>query len=358
METTLFKRLRFIGAPLLGLIFWAISWFVTPPHIVRQVIAGYSLHQLFFEIVCAMAGGLAISEGCLWIYRFLEARLPWEKHALRRLFVQSVLHVLLALIVVTVSIFATAFFYPSYISDEDGHLFTQIIFEGTLMSLLVAVGYTSYFFFERWKKAVLESETLKQERLQSQLYALKAQLDPHFLFNTLGALTTLIEESPPTAVAFVERLSEVYRYVLQSRERELVPLADELKFLTAYEFLFQYRFGERLKVVKTVDEQSEQLYLPPMSLQLLFENAMKHNAFSAEKPLTIEIAASHGEITVINNVQPRTHLEPSLGIGLQNLVRRYELLSGKKPLIVSSAASFSVRLPLLAVHLHELATTE
>ncbi len=189
---------------------------------------------------------------------------------------------------------------------------------------------------------------LQKENLISQLEALKNQIDPHFLFNNFSTLASIIEENQETAVNFVQELSNVYRYVLQTRVHSLIPVKEELSFIQSYLFLMTKRFGKNLTVSITVPEKFHNLYILPFSLQLLIENAIKHNIISLKKPLTIEIYVHDDNIVIRNNLQKKTIPLKSTHMGLANIENRYKLVSDKQVRIITSDLEFRVELPLLS----------
>lgn len=213
---------------------------------------------------------------------------------------------------------------------------------------LVSVIYESVFLYDRWKKTIVEAEQLKRENIQSQLEGLKNQVNPHFLFNSLNTLAYIIPENADRAVQFVQKLSKVYRYILEIRDRQLISLAEELEFFQSYEFLVLERFGENLYIEVEIPEKLRKLQIVPLSLQMLLENAIKHNVISAEKPLTIKVSHDGDQfLTVFNNLQPKILETPSTKIGLQNIKNRYAFFSSSEVIVESTQTYFKVALPLL-----------
>ncbi|RRB06645.1 sensor histidine kinase [Larkinella rosea] len=194
-----------------------------------------------------------------------------------------------------------------------------------------------------------ENERLKRESLQAQLDGLRAQLNPHFLFNSLNALSSLIREGSANTQPYLAKLSQVLRYSLQVQNRELVPFSEEMQFTNAYSFLLTMRFGNNLQIVNDLPTQSPWL-IPPMTLQLLIENAVKHNIVSGAKPLRIHLAADSisNTIRVSNGNQPKPEPADGTGTGLPNLENRFRLLTGKTIRIVRSESEFSVYLPIIS----------
>lgn len=193
-------------------------------------------------------------------------------------------------------------------------------------------------------KSRLEAEILKNENKEAQFEALRKQVNPHFLFNSFNILTSIIENDSKLAVTFVDQLSNVYRYLLKTESQKLVPLKEELEFIESYLFLLTIRFRDNISV--TIDVSGEG-HVPPATLQLLLENAIKHNEVSKKYPLTISIKQSNGLISVSNNKNPKENtMEPS-HIGLANLEHRYQLLAKKSIDVRDSSTEFRVTVPVL-----------
>ncbi|MDX1942891.1 MAG: histidine kinase [Saprospiraceae bacterium] len=209
--------------------------------------------------------------------------------------------------------------------------------------------YESVFFYDRWKKSMIEAERLRRENVESQLEGLRSQVNPHFLFNSLNTLIYIIPEDPQRAVRFVQMLSKVYRYILEIREKKLITLEEELKFLEAYVFLLKERFGENLRIQLNVPSSFDHFQIIPLSLQMLFENAIKHNIISAEKPLNIEVFIENQHLVVRNNLQKKKQVMSSTKVGLENIQHRYAFFSDNEVKIDESGAFFSVHLPLIPV---------
>ena len=197
-------------------------------------------------------------------------------------------------------------------------------------------------------QAQQEKEALEKANLQSQLEALKQQVNPHFLFNSLNSLIALIGEDPRQAEVYAEELSSVYRYLLRSNDQHLTTLATELNFIRSYYHLLQTRHGSALTLVTRIDPGLEALHLPPLTLQLLVENAVKHNVVLPEQPLTIEITTKgEARLIVSNNLQRKSGRVMSNGVGLSNILTKYQLLGQPVPVVQEADGEFSVSLPLV-----------
>jgi len=198
------------------------------------------------------------------------------------------------------------------------------------------------------KNILLENEKLRAENIQSKYEALRSQLNPHFLFNSLNALNLLIRENPASALEYVERLSEVLRYTLKSSEENLVPLSEELEFTNSYIRLLKTRYEENIIIDVQINPVYASCNIPPLSLQLLIENAVKHNIISKNSPLQIQITSTENKnIIVKNNLAPKLTAEEKSGTGLANLSKRYQLITGKEINITNDTNSFSVEIPVI-----------
>lgn len=221
-------------------------------------------------------------------------------------------------------------------------------YTSSLVPLITCLAiYESVFYFKQLQAALLEAEQLKQENLQSQLETLKNQVNPHFLFNSLNTLASIIPDDADLAVEFVQKMSKVYRYILEIRDVQTVPFGDELTALKAYVFLLQIRFGDNLAVRFDVPDAYLTDRIVPLSLQMLVENAVKHNIVSTHKPLLIEVMVERDRVIVRNNLQRKNQPTDSTGLGLSNIRNRYDLLANQPVDVIVTTQTFSVSLPLL-----------
>ncbi|MEQ8926709.1 MAG: histidine kinase [Fulvivirga sp.] len=210
--------------------------------------------------------------------------------------------------------------------------------------------YENVYFFEQWKNSIRLNEELKNQQIRTQFEVLQNQMSPHFLFNSLNTLTTLIAEDQNLAVNFTEKLSEVYRYILQNKEKELVPLEDELAFVRAYIFLLQMRYPENLSVDIRVADNYLEKSIAPLTLQMLVENSIKHNIISKAHPLHIEIYTENGKSLIVkNNLQEKKSIEKSTKTGLQNIRKRYAYFGDYNIDVIVTHGNYMVAVPLLNV---------
>ncbi|MFC5408044.1 sensor histidine kinase [Larkinella bovis] len=202
--------------------------------------------------------------------------------------------------------------------------------------------------YKRLEDLRVKGEQLKQEAVQAQFSALKNQVNPHFLFNSLSILSSLVETNTKLSVQYINRLSKVYRYILEQRNDERISLKSELEFMDSYLFLLHTRFADKLNVLINIPEGDRARYgIAPLTLQLLVENAVKHNQMSNEKPLVVTIEQQDDYLVVRNGIRLRPKTEASTGLGLQNIISRYNLLTNRAVEIKQNEREFVVKIPLL-----------
>lgn len=207
------------------------------------------------------------------------------------------------------------------------------------------------FYVNRYKEAQVEAEKMKQISLESKYEALKNQINPHFLFNSLNVLSSLVYKNQDLASEFIDKLSNVYRYLLNNRDKKLITLSEELDFIRSYTYLLKTRFQENLNFKIDISNESLSKQIPPASLQLLFENAIKHNIISKSNPLDIMIS-TNGEdyIYVSNSYQPKPKGSvESNGLGLDNIRDRYKFFTDNEVLIKNDEKNFKVGIPLIVI---------
>ncbi len=217
-----------------------------------------------------------------------------------------------------------------------------------IITIMIMAIYEAIYYNIRLKKSVREEEQAKQAAVQAQLDALQNQAQPHFFFNTLNTLRDIIDQnSKEDAKEFVDKLSDMYRFLLEAGNANLISLRDELKFSKAYIHIQSERFGDNLKLNWNITEASLDAMIVPMSLQLLLENAIKHNVISKAKPLEVNINIKDDYVVVDNRIQAKSTQLPSTKVGLKNIEKRYVLIASKSVEIVDNGNRFSVSLPLL-----------
>jgi two-component system, LytTR family, sensor kinase len=232
----------------------------------------------------------------------------------------------------------------------------DILFLHPLMHLMILLGFifiiililvsVTVRIIEKWVFSIRQLDLLKNLKLASDYHSLQAQLNPHFLFNNLSTLRSMITYEPEAAVQFTQNFTDVYRYVLECKDKVTIKLSDELEFMEAYMALHLERMGESLRVETRVQEAAQKKDIPPLALQQLVENALKHNVALKDDPLVIRIDAQGDTLRVINNLNPKDS-DFSEKTGLINLVQRYTMLTEKPVNIRSGKKFFEVEIPLL-----------
>jgi sensor histidine kinase YesM len=216
-----------------------------------------------------------------------------------------------------------------------------------VLDLIVIYFYYSKYIINNWIKSIENNEELKRENLVAKYEALKNQVNPHFLFNSLNTLSGVVEQKPELSTNFIKKLSDIYRYVLEQNDKELVSINDEMKFVEDYIFLSKMRFGEALIFHSNLPTNNT-VQIVPLGLQMLVENAIKHNVIADDMPLKIEIGIEGSFVIVKNNIQKKTTInsgkEP---LGLENLKKRYAYLSGESVEFIESDNNFRVKLPII-----------
>lgn len=338
------RSFRFIGIPVIGVFVYLVILVTTPmppgtnfsfwPHMIG-------------DILTAVAISILVWEGNLIINKRIGKRFDWYTQPGKRLAYQILFNTLYTVIVILgmILLYTKAINYPL----EAAIPFIRLtILIGVIIFLLIDAIYIGSHFFRQWEKSRFESEELKRQHLQSQFDALKNQVNPHFLFNSLNTLSALISEDQKLAEEFVQRIASVYRYVLQNKDKELIELEEEINFIKAFLFLQKIRFGENLSEHLEIPPRFNRYLIAPLTLQMLVENAIKHNIISTEKPLEINICIDGSDMLVVsNNLQKKKNTSTSTGIGLANIRQRYDLLVKKEIVILNDNSHFTVKIPLI-----------
>ncbi|MFC4633531.1 sensor histidine kinase [Dokdonia ponticola] len=245
------------------------------------------------------------------------------------------------------TVIGTLFFDSYYYNLFDRF---KVLLPIIIIAMMIQAIYEAIFYHAILKKIIREEEQAKQVMVQAQLDALRNQAQPHFFFNTLNTLRDIIDQnSKEEAKEFVDKLSNVYRFILESENSNLISLRDELKFARAYIHIQSERFGDNLRIQWDVPETALDRMVVPMSVQLLLENAIKHNVVSRSKPLLIEVYIKDNHVLVTNKIQAKSTQLPSTKLGLKNIDKRYALISNKSIEVKNDEHTFSVTLPLLTL---------
>ena len=223
-----------------------------------------------------------------------------------------------------------------------------VLIVGASCNLLATSFNEGAAFYEKWREMVDEADQLKRENLQSQLEGLKGQVNPHFLFNSLNSLSSLISDDPEKAEKFLDEMSKVYRYLLRTNEDGLTSLESEMQFINSYFHLLKTRYGDGLEMEIRINEKYNGYQLPPLTLQMLVENAVKHNMILKDSPLQILIMTTNsGKLVVTNNLQRKDRMVASNKIGLTNIVKKYRLMKKEEISVRDDGKEFAVVVPLI-----------
>jgi sensor histidine kinase YesM len=330
------RRFLLFGIPLLALLE------LVPRGLFQLTSAVYAVAAYGISLTFTVAIWLGVRGWWAWLLH----RWPAPASTARRLWWLGAGSVAYTLLVTVVLGAALARLYGGQLSPGQALRETGLNLVSSLIVLLI---YEARHTFGQWEVNLRRADQLAQAQTQAQLDALTQQLDPHFLFNSLNTLAALIDPADAAAQTYVEGLADLYRYVLLSRERPTVPLADELALVRTYVALQQVRFRDKVQVTYDLDPAARAQRVAPLSVQALIENALKHNEASEARPLHIWVRAAAGVLRVENTYQPRpSGLAPGLGTGLANVRQRYALLGAARPVEAGPAGGlFVVALPLL-----------
>jgi two-component system, LytTR family, sensor kinase len=299
--------------------------------------------DVFVTIIIAT---VVIFEGNLRIDSWLGKKYSWITMPKQRIIIQFLASLFYTIFLLYILMFVIHVLKSGnyvLINPKMKQVFVPAIFS-TITVLAIDIGHQ---FFKAWKKSLIEVEKYKTESANAQLQNLKNQLNPHFLFNNLSVLTSLVYKDQDKAVDFINELSKVYRYVLDSKNTELVSLQEELTFLGHYIYLLKIRFESSISFDLTIGETTQQRYLPAMCLQMLVENAIQHNEASQAKPLHVRIYTEHSHLVIENPLQPRSDKTESSQMGLKNIESRYAFFTTEKIEITQDGKVFKVVLPLI-----------
>ncbi|MDG2193893.1 MAG: 2TM domain-containing protein [Polaribacter sp.] len=297
----------------------------------------------FFQLYALVLGGLNMA-----YFNYLDKRVWEEKNTVKRIVVGVVGSVVLTLIGLfllrmCIEVYYGGVTFNEFIAEESIGNYT---FGLWITLTIVVVFHVVYFFKKSQEKKVTESQIVAKTE-SAKYESLKSQLDPHFLFNSLNVLTSLIGESPVKAENFTTKLSKIYRYVLEQKNKDIIPLKEELQFAKTYMELLAMRFEDAISYTLPEKISNSELKIVPLSLQLLLENAVKHNVVSSKKPLQIEIYEEGGYLVVSNNYNPKESLGKSTKVGLKNISDRYRLITKKEVSVQKENGNFIVKIPLL-----------
>ena len=321
--------------------------------LVGVVVAGFVMSWFIWRGCCQRVSAyfwISAFTGSIWVAlwfgnafvsQWLDNLFSWHHQPVKRLVAG-----LMGMTVYTIAaVLGIIYIFHFAFGFKLGDMINGTFYSTIVITLIITMFMTGRSFLLNWRESAVEAERLKKENMEAQFNSLRSQVNPHFLFNSLNALTNLVYQDQDKAVKFIKQLSTVYRYVLSTRDKELVSLAEELEVLHSYLFLQQIRFGEKLKL--HVDLNPDGL-VAPLVLQMLVENAIKHNIIADEQPLTIRVYKEDSMIVVENNLQKKSiPSDESTGAGLENIKKRYSFLSSEAVRVEDNGHSFKVSIPII-----------
>lgn len=280
------------------------------------------------------------------ITNWLNKKHSWEQVPGKRFYMQVIITTIgITIIISIIRTSINLIFTPDkFIRLLDEMVVTIFFIFMALLLVFIDIGINLQY---KWRYSLAEIERYKKENLKTQFEMLRIQVNPHFLFNSLNTLSSLIYQNRDTASNFVRELSNVYRYILDKRQKQIVKLEEEMDFTRSFIYLMQIRFDKKLHFDMKIDNKTDDQQIIPLTLQILIENAVKHNVISTKKPLSIEIKSDNDAIIVRNNLQKKTGISYSSGIGLDNIRNRLSILTKKKIEVTEASDIFEVRVPLL-----------
>lgn len=296
-------------------------------------------------ILLSLIAGSLMTLPDLWIIASLNRRMPWENRVPERLFLQLSMTIAAALLVGTLATLTANALHP-----YENPLATVLLYNALIFSVvnifLMAILEGMLSFWEG-RASQSKARQLEQELSQIRFEVLKYQINPHFMFNCLNVLSELIEQDKAKARDFIDEFSMIYRYVLETIEQHVVSLREELRFARSYLFLQEMRYGAAIQVSMEIPAELLDDLLPPLSMQVVLENAIKHNIANMGQPLHIEVSVEDGRLVVRNNLQPKVSKGYSAGLGQRNLAKRYQMVSKKVPQFTMEAEHYTALLPLI-----------
>jgi len=317
-----------------------------------------SLNEFLIEFGFYQLYSFVLGYSNMYYFEYLEKRNWKEGDRIKRIIIGIVGSIIITLMGLFVLRLSTALYlngktFESFITSETLYPYQF----GLWITLTIVVIFHFIYFYNKYQQTRVKEQKIIAGTASAKFDALKNQLDPHFLFNSLNVLTSLIDENPENAQKFTTSLSKVYRYVLEQKNKELVTVEEEFAFAKIYMSLLKMRFED--SIIFDIPEKSSnpESKVVPLSLQLLLENAVKHNTVTTSKPLHIKIYEADGFLIVENNLQPKQIIKKSSGVGLSNIMQRYQLLTNKKVNISQQANSFAVAIPMLTKQVSIMRTT-
>ncbi|OCB73477.1 histidine kinase [Flavobacterium piscis] len=349
-----YKYYRIIVIPVVFFLYLSSYYFLNPYQDFEQntlLVLDWTVDIFIILVYCAV-----LTELSLFVGRSLNYWISWEQKPIFRAFAQFICLIAGNILLNYSFSYLWQFFYSwTPLKESELVQIWQSNLMAAILSLFISFIHTSIFLLNRWRVTSEEAAELKikaselQEAVtRSELESLKLQLDPHFIFNNFSTLTELIHEDQQSAASFLENITRVYRYMISNLDKDTITVREEIEFLNAYFYLLKKRLGEKVELKLQIDMSCLDLHLPPLTLQLLVENAVKHNSATIANPLIIAIYSDVGDLVVRNNLQATSGKNfISTGVGNKNIEFRYKILFDRMPVFSESNGFYCVRLPLI-----------
>lgn len=355
------KKKRLLFVVFAFLLFYFVSYVIDPYSIYWKDYFKRNVLTLLGEWTVSFFFCLLVSESGIFIHARLNKFIPWTEQFGKRLAIEAILNILAVLIIILLDMYCYYILldeplpFRSNISIDEMRGTLQWIIVSIVIAFMIIAINTGYYLVQNWKNTAIEAAEHKlkaaenkQAAVEAELQVLKLQIDPHFVFNNLSVLSELILEDQQLGYEYAENFSKVYRYLLVNSRKDIIALEDELKFLNSYIFLIQHRVGAGVHFDINVDKDSRSMYLPPLTLQLLVENALKHNKTVKSNPLKIKVYSTEKKELIVENTLIAIEKQAnSSGIGIQNIINRYNLLSKAPPEIIAEGGLFKVIILLI-----------
>jgi hypothetical protein len=337
-------------------IFWRVvkvSLYITAGIFIYRVLASFNegivwMNQLVASAI-SFVYALIITATNIYFNAYVSRKYSWEEETQKRLWSGAIGSILFTVLAYGIArMLEDVVFYGSdviqFIQNEDisDYIFVLVI------AILVSAILHAFYFYKALQDTKVKEQKIIAGTASAKFDALKNQLDPHFLFNSLNVLTSLIEEDPFQAQKFTTSLSKVYRYVLEQKNKDLVTVDEELQFARTYMKLLKMRFEDSIHLEIPDLCSNPEAKIVPLSLQLLLENAVKHNIVTSKKPLLIKVEEVNNMLVISNNLQEKQVVKKSTGVGLQNIRQRYDILTDREVRIEKTTSHFNVYLPMLS----------
>jgi len=333
------KWLRFLGIPFIGFCIPFVTKLTTPCSVNEFFINNPYLFSISTVVV--------VFESNRWILAKFRNRYAALKDTIKRISFQLSTQLVATFIILFVFLYTwyivllgAMIYWPSFWNN---------VYVGMTVPVIITLLYEATYFISKWKEEFIRNQTLTSESTKAQLHILKKQLDPHFMFNSLGTLSSLIEYDPDGATEFVNEFSDIYRYILNNKDETLATVENEIAFANNYISLLKKRFDEASLILQIdVDINNYEKRIPTLTIQILVENIIKHNALSAKNPLVIKIyIENNSKLVIENNIQKKRFTRASTKVGLHSIKERYALIANKEIEVHETPDTFIVKAPLL-----------